>query len=147
MGDFIEAQGTVGIVDGIQIFHTILKTVDNKVVYLPNGALSSGNITNYSQQPLRRVDLTVSVEYGQDIDQVKQVLSEVFSADERILTDPAPFVALSQLAESSVNLTVRLWVKAPDYWGVFFDTQERIYAEFNRQGISFPFPQITIHQA
>jgi len=93
------------------------------------------------------MDLTVSVEYGQDIDQVKQVLSEVFSADERILTDPAPFVALSQLAESSVNLTVRLWVKAPDYWGVFFDTQERIYAEFNRQGISFPFPQITVHQA
>lgn len=147
VGDFIEAQGTVGIVDAIQIFHTVLRTVDNKVVYLPNGALSSGNITNYSQQPLRRVDLTVSVEYGQDIDQVKQVLSEVFSADERILTDPAPFVALSQLAESSVNLTVRLWVKAPDYWGVFFDTQERIYAEFNRQGISFPFPQITVHKA
>ena len=147
VGDYIEAQGMAGTVKEILIFHTVLTTVDNKVVYLPNGALSSGNITNYSRMEQRRVDLTVSVEYGQDIDQVKQVLSEVFSADERILTDPAPFVALSQLAESSVNLTVRLWVKAPDYWGVFFDTQERIYAEFNRQGISFPFPQITVHQA
>ena len=147
VGDYIEAQGMAGTVKEILIFHTVLTTVDNKVVYLPNGALSSGNITNYSRMEQRRVDLTVSVEYGQDIDQVKQVLSEVFSADERILTDPAPFVALSQLAESSVNLTMRLWVKAPDYWGVFFDTQERIYAEFNRQGISFPFPQITVHQA
>ena len=147
VGDYIEAQSMAGTVKEILIFHTVLTTVDNKVVYLPNGALSSGNITNYSRMEQRRVDLTVSVEYGQDVDQVKQVLSEVFSADERILTDPAPFVALSQLAESSVNLTVRLWVKAPDYWGVFFDTQERIYAEFNRQGISFPFPQITVHQA
>ena len=147
VGDFIEAQGFAGTVDSILIFNTVLKTPDNKIIYLPNGALSSGSITNYSQQPQRRVDLTVSVEYGQDIDQAKQVLSELFKQDERILQDPAPFIALGKLAESSVDLTVRLWVNAADYWGVFFDMQERIYAKFNKQGISFPFPQITVHQA
>ena len=147
VGDYIEAQGMAGTVKEILIFHTVLTTVDNKVVYLPNGALSSGNITNYSRMEQRRVDLTVSVEYGQDVDQVKRVLHEIFKRDSRILQDPAPFVALSKLAESSVDLTVRLWVAGADYWGVFFDTQETIYAEFNKQGISFPFPQITVHQA
>ena len=147
VGDYIEAQGVAGTVTEIQIFHTLLKTVDNKVIYLPNGALSSGNITNYSKQPQRRVDLTISVEYGQDIDKAKAVLLAIFKKDARILQDPAPFVAVAALAESSVNLTVRLWVSAADYWGVFFDTQETIYAEFNKQGISFPFPQLTVHQA
>lgn len=146
VGDFIEAQGLSGVVDGIQIFHTVLRTVDNKVIYLPNGSLSSGNIINYSQQERRRVDLTVSLEYGQDIDQAREVLLSLFAKDERILQDPAPLVALSKLADSSVDLTVRLWVAATDYWDVFFQTQERIYAEFNRQGISFPYPHLTINQ-
>lgn len=146
VGDFIEAQGLSGVVDGIQIFHTVLRTVDNKVIYLPNGSLSSGNIINYSQQERRRVDLTVSLEYGQDVDQARQVLLSLFAKDERILQDPAPLVALSKLADSSVDLTVRLWVAATDYWDVFFQTQERIYAEFNRQGISFPYPHLTINQ-
>ncbi len=146
VGDFIEAQGLSGVVDGIQIFHTVLRTVDNKVIYLPNGSLSSGNIINYSQQERRRVDLTVSLEYGQDVDQAREVLLSLFAKDERILQDPAPLVALSKLADSSVDLTVRLWVAATDYWDVFFQTQERIYAEFNRQGISFPYPHLTINQ-
>lgn len=147
VGDFIEAQGMTGTVDGIQIFHTVMRTPDNKVIYMPNGVLSSGSITNYSQQGQRRVDLVVGVEYGQDVNQAKQVLFSLFAEDERILKEPAPFVALGKLAESSVNLTVRLWVNAADYWDVFFQTQERIYAEFNKQGISFPFPQITVHHA
>ncbi len=148
VGDYVEAQNVAGIVDGIQIFHTVLRTVDNKVIYLPNGALSGGNIVNYSQQTHRRVDIPVSVEYGQDVEQVRQVLLELFKQDERILNEPAaPFIALSKLGDSSVDLTIRLWVKAADYWDVFFQTQERIYTEFNKRGISFPFPQITVHNA
>ncbi len=148
VGDYVEAQNVAGIVDGIQIFHTVLRTVDNKVIYLPNGALSGGNIVNYSQQTHRRVDIPVSVEYGQDVEQVRQVLLELFKQDERILNEPAaPFVALSKLGDSSVDLTIRLWVKAADYWDVFFQTQERIYTEFNKREISFPFPQITVHNA
>lgn len=148
VGDYVEAQNVAGIVDGIQIFHTVLRTVDNKVIYLPNGALSGGNIVNYSQQTHRRVDIPVSVEYGQDVEQVRQVLLELFKQDERILNEPAaPFVALSKLGDSSVDLTIRLWVKAADYWDVFFQTQESIYTEFNKRGISFPFPQITVHNA
>lgn len=148
VGDYVEAQNVAGIVDGIQIFHTVLRTVDNKVIYLPNGALSGGNIVNYSQQTHRRVDIPVSVEYGQDVEQVRQVLLELFKQDERILNEPAaPFVALSKLGDSSVDLTIRLWVKAADYWDVFFQTQELIYTEFNKLGISFPFPQITVHNA
>lgn len=148
VGDYVEAQNVAGTVDGIQIFHTVLRTVDNKVIYLPNGALSGGNIVNYSQQTHRRVDIPVSVEYGQDVEQVRQVLLELFNQDERILNEPAaPFIALSKLGDSSVDLTIRLWVKASDYWDVFFQTQERIYTEFNKRGISFPFPQITVHNA
>ena len=147
VGDYIAAQGFEGTVSEILIFNTVMKTVDNKVIYLPNGALSSGTITNFSREPQRRVDLTVSVEYGQDLERVKKVLADLFARDSRVLKDPAPFVALSAMSSSSVDLTVRLWVDSANYWGVFFDTQEAIYAEFNKQGISFPFPQLTIHQA
>lgn len=147
VGDYIEAQGFAGTVSEILIFNTVLKTVDNKVIYLPNGALSSGSITNYSREGQRRVDFTVSVEYGQDVDKVKSVLLEIFAKDSRILTEPAPFVALAAMSASSVDLTARVWVNAADYWAVFFETQETIYAEFNKRGISFPFPQLTIHKA
>lgn len=146
VGDYIEALGTSGTVSEIQIFHTILTTPDNKKIFLPNGALSSGNITNYSKEPLRRVDFTVAVEYGSDVDNVRKVLLELINKDERILKDPVPFVALGSLADSSVNMTVRVWVKSENYWSVFFETNEKIYNEFNRQGIKFPFPQLTIHQ-
>lgn len=147
VGDFIEAQGVSGVVKEIQIFHTIILTPDNKQIHVPNGALSSGNITNYSTMPLRRVDLTIGVEYGEDIQKVRKVLLDLVSKDERILQDPAPFVGLVELADSSVNFTVRLWTKGENYWGVFFDTQENIYQEFGRQGIGFPYPHLTINQA
>lgn len=147
VGDYIEAQGAGGTVSEIQIFHTILTTPDNKKLFLPNGALSSGNITNFSREALRRVELTVSIEYGEDVDKVRGVLQELLAADDRIQKEPAPLVALGALAGSSVNLTVRVWVNSADYWDVFFQTNEAIYKEFNRRGINFPFPQLTVHQA
>ena len=146
VGDFIEAQGTMGTVKEIQIIHTILQTVDNKEIFLPNGSLSSGSITNYNKMGTRRVDFTVSVEYGTDVEKVLNALKSIAVSDERILKDPAPFYALSALADSSVNFTFRVWVNSTDYWGVYFDVNKRIYEDFNRIGISFPFPQLQIHQ-
>ena len=146
VGDFIEAQGVSGIVKAIQIFHTILTTTDNKELFIPNGALSSGNITNYTKNDLRRVDFTISVEYGTDTQKVKDVTLALIAKDERIKQDPAPFIAVKELADSSVDFVLRVWTTAPEYWNVFFDTTERIYTEFNKQGIGFPFPQIQVHQ-
>lgn len=146
IGDFIEVQGVSGFVKAIQIFHTILTTTDNKELYIPNGALSSGNITNYTKNNLRRVDFTISVEYGTDTEKVKEVTLELLKQDERIMQEPAPFIAVKELASSSVDFVLRVWTKASDYWDVFFDTNERIYSEFNKQGIGFPFPQIQVHQ-
>ena len=114
VGDYIEAQGVSGTVKEIQIFHTIILTVDNKQVYVPNGALSSGSVINYSSEPLRRVDLTVGVEYGTEVEVVKQALEDIIKADDRILTDPEPFVALGNLSSSSIDFTVRTWVKGAD---------------------------------
>jgi len=147
VGDFIEVQGVSGNVKAIQIFHTILTTTDNKELYIPNGALSSGNITNYTKNDLRRVDFTISVEYGTDTEKVKQVTLDLIKEDERIMQEPAPFIAVKELANSSVDFVLRVWTKASDYWDVFFDTNERIYTEFNKQGIKFPFPQIQVHQS
>ncbi|MCQ2223665.1 MAG: mechanosensitive ion channel [Bacteroidaceae bacterium] len=146
VGHYISAQGIEGVVKEIQIFHTIVTTVDNKEVYVPNGALSSGTVVNYSANPLRRVDLTFSVEYGIDVNMVRNVLLGVASRDDRILREPTPFVALAELSDSSIDFVVRLWVDAANYWDVFFDMKENVYAEFNKQGISFPFPQLTVHQ-
>lgn len=146
VGDFIEAQGVSGIVKAIQTFHTVLTTTDNKEMFIPNGPLSSGNVTNYTKNALRRVDFTVSVEYGTDVQKVKEVTLNLLKTDDRILQEPAPFIALKELASSSVDFTVRVWTKATDYWNVFFETNERIYAEFNKVGIKFPFPQLQIHQ-
>ena len=146
IGDFIEVQGVSGFVKAIQIFHTILTTTDNKELYIPNGALSSGNITNFNKNDLRRVDFTISVEYGTEVEKVKQVTLDLIKEDERIMQEPAPFIAVKELASSSVDFVLRVWVKASDYWDVFFDTNEHIYMEFNKQGIKFPFPQLQIHQ-
>ena len=146
VGDFIEAQGVSGTVKAIQIFHTILTSIDNKELFIPNGALSSGNITNYNKNGLRRIDFIVSVEYGTEVEKVKQTVADLIGSDQRILADPAPFVAVKELADSSVNFLVRVWVNTADYWGVFFDMNERIYTEFNKRGIGFPFPQLQIHQ-
>lgn len=147
VGDYISAQGTEGTVRAIQIFHTVLITVDNKDVFIPNGALSSGVITNVGKEPTRRVDWSFGVDYGSDYEHVKSVIESVLAADGRILKDPAPFVALGALADSSVNITVRVWVNSADYWDVFFDINKAIYARFNAEGIGFPFPQLTVHQS
>lgn len=147
VGDYIEAQGVGGTVQEIQIFHTILNTPDNKKIYLPNGSLSSGNITNYSKEPTRRVDFTISIDYGESIDKVRAVLKEIVTNDQRVLTTPEPVIALNALADSSVNIALRVWVKSEDYWAVYWETNEKIYNEFNRRGINFPFPQLTVHNA
>lgn len=148
VGDFIEAQGLSGTVREIQIFHTVLTTTDNKVIYIPNGSLSSSAVVNYSYQEVRRVDWTFGVEYGTDFAKVKGVLEDILAKDERILQEPAaPFVAMSQLADSSVNYVVRVWVKSPDYWNVYYGITRTVYERFNAEGIGFPFPQLTIHQA
>lgn len=147
VGDYVEAQGVSGSVKEIQIFHTILTTPDNKEIHVPNGSLSSGAITNYSSNSLRRVDFTFGVEYGEDCQKVRNILLTLFTSDKRILQDPAPFVGLGALSDSSVDFTVRVWVNSADYWDVFFQTQEAVYNEFNKQGVGFPFPQVTVHQA
>ena len=147
VGDWIESQGVSGTVREIQIFHTILTTADNKVIYIPNGALSSGTVTNYSREDTRRVDWVIGVEYGENYDKVESTVRRILAADSRILNTPAPFVALHALDASSVNIVIRVWVKSSDYWGVYFDMNKTIYTVFNEEGIGFPFPQLTVHQA
>lgn len=147
VGDYIESQGVSGSVKEIQIFHTVLNTPDNKIIYIPNGSLSSSAVINYSYQTTRRVEWTFGVEYGTDYEKVKGLLEEIIQKDMRILADPAPQVALNQLADSSVNFVVRVWVKSGDYWDVFFDINKNVYQTFNEAGINFPFPQLTVHRA
>ena len=143
--DFIEAQGYAGVVKEIQIFVTVLTTGDNKTVLIPNGGLANGSLINYSTQPLRRVDWTFGIAYGDDIDRAYEVLRTMLAADEKILQEPAPFMALASLGESSVNLVVRAWVKAPDYWEVHFRINENVYRQFGENGLSIPFPQFDVH--
>lgn len=147
VGDWIEYLNVSGTVREIQIFHTILTTADNKVIYIPNGAVSSGTITNYSREETRRIDWVVGVEYGENYDKVESAARRLIAADSRILTTPEPYVALHALSASSVNVVIRVWVNTGDYWNVHFDMNKAIYAEFNKEGISFPFPQLTVHQA
>ncbi|MDD6129042.1 MAG: mechanosensitive ion channel [Prevotellaceae bacterium] len=147
VGDYVDAQGVSGTVKEIQIFHTILQTVDHKVIYVPNGALSSGSVVNYSLSEDRRIEWSIGVEYGTDAEKVKSTLLSIASADGRILQDPAPFIALSGLGESSVDFVLRAWVKNADYWDVYFDLNRQIYEVFGQKGISFPFPQMVVHQA
>lgn len=147
IGDFVEAGGVSGTVKAIQIFITVLTTADNKVITVPNGTISNGVLVNYSQMDTRRVDWTFGVEYGSDVEKVKACVNSILAADARILKDPAVFIALGALADSSVNVTVRAWVKSADYWDVFFDINQKVYEQFNAEGIEFPFPQLTVHQA
>ena len=147
VGDYISAQGCEGFVVEIQIFHTIIRTWDNRKIYLPNGAMSSGSISNWSKEEKRRMDFNVGVEYGQDVEKVRRVTLAMLDRDVRILKDPAPRVILISLGESSVDLIVRVWVDNADYWDVLFTMYEQIYTEFNRQGIGFPFPQLTVHNS
>lgn len=145
VGDVIEAQGFVGKVDAIQIFNTTVKTFDNKMIYIPNGSLSNGNITNYSQEPIRRVDMTFGIGYGDDIKKAKDVLAKIVAADSRILKDPAPLIAVSNLGDSSVDFAVKVWCDTAEYWNVYFDMQENVKITFDKEGISIPFPQTDVH--
>ena len=143
--DYIEAQGVAGIVKEIQIFNTIITTVDNKTIIVPNSALATNLLTNYSKQDKRRVDWTVGVTYGTDFKVARDSIMRILEADSRILKDPAPFISIIELADSSVNIVVRAWVNTPDYWDVFFDFNNKVYATFNEEGIEFPFPQMDVH--
>lgn len=145
VGDFVEAGGSAGVVEEVGFFTTIIKTPDNKKIIIPNSKVTGDNITNYSANDVRRVDITAGVSYGDDIDKVRKVLAEIQAEDERILNDPAPMIGLAELGDSSVNFTVRSWVKTEDYWNVFFDTQEKIKKRFDAEGISIPFPQQDVH--
>ncbi|MFM1894999.1 MAG: hypothetical protein RLZZ385_73 [Pseudomonadota bacterium] len=145
VGDVIEAQGYVGAVKEIQIFVTILTTPDNKTILIPNGALANGSMINYSTQSQRRVDWTFGIAYGDDLDTAYGVIDRLIAADDRILKDPAPFRALVALADSSVNIVVRVWVNAADYWDVFFTMNEAVYKSFPEAGLSIPFPQRDVH--
>jgi small conductance mechanosensitive channel len=145
VGDYIEAQGHSGSVNEIQIFNTILKTPDNKTIIIPNGGLSTGSMINYSTEPQRRVDFVFGIGYGDDVDKAKAVIQQLIDGDERILKDPAPFIAVSELADSSVNLVVRVWAEASNYWGIHFDMHEKVYKTFDKEGLNIPFPQMDLH--
>ena len=145
VGDWIEAQGVQGKVEEIQIFHTLLTMADNKVVYVPNGSMSTAVIINYTRKDTRRLEWTVGIDYGEQVEKARAAIADVLAGDSRVLADPAPFIAVSALADSSVNLVVRVWVKQEDYWAVFHETYRRIYDTFNERGIDFPFPQQTVH--
>lgn len=145
VGDFISAQGMEGRVSEIQIFNTHLLTMDNKEVILPNGALATGVMTNYSKQKTRRVDWVYSISYGDDYDKAKAVLRGLCDKDERILKSPEPFIELGKLNDSSVDITMRVWVNVADYWAVFFSMNEKVYKAFAEENLNIPFPQMDVH--
>lgn len=146
VGDFIEAQGVSGSVKEIQIFNTLVTTPDNKVILLPNGPVSTSIINNYSREPLRRLDLSYSITYGDDYEKAKKVLLELIAADSRILNSPAePFVELGALSASSIDITVRLWCKQEDYWGIKFDLNKKVYDTFPARGLHFPYQTFTLN--
>jgi len=145
VGDFVEAAGISGVVLQVQILTTVMKTGDNKQIIVPNGQIMGSIITNYSANDTRRVDMTVGVSYDDDLDKVRKTIQELVDADDRILKDPECLIAVSALADSSVNFAVRPWVKTSDYWGVMFDLTEAVKKRFDQEGISFPFPQQDVH--
>lgn len=145
VGDYIEAQGIGGTVKQIQIFNTIINTVDNKRIVVPNGAISNGIITNYSAEPTRRVDFLFGIGYGDDIAKAKDVIRKLVEADERVFDDPAPTIVVSNLGDSSVDITVRVWANASDYWGLKFELTEKVKLAFDEADITIPFPQRDVH--
>ena len=145
VGDFIDVCGVQGTVSAVQIFHTILLTPDNKAVYLPNGSTSSSTITNYSRENKRRIEWTFGIDYGEDVNRARTAILSVITADARILNEPAPFVAVGGLSDSSVDIIVRVWVPTEEYWNVYYDMHQRVYETFNEQKINFPYPQQTVH--
>ena len=146
LGDFISSQGTEGTVKAVRLFHTEVLTPDNKAAFIPNSLLSSNSVVNYSHEELRRVEWTIGIEYDEDYQRVRQVILALLQQDQRILTTPEPVIVLHKLNDSSVDILVRAWVASGDLWPVFWDFNERVYADFNAKGIGFPFPQLTVHQ-
>lgn len=145
VGDLIEAQGHLGVVKEVQIFNTIMLTPNNRQIIVPNGAMSNGSIVNYSGEGKLRVDMVIGIAYDADVEKAKSLLVNILAEDPRVFKDPAPFVAVSELADSSVNLVVRPWCNFSDYWGVHFDTTEKAKAVLEANGISIPFPQRDVH--
>ena len=144
-GEFIEVAGTSGSVQSVQLFTTTLTSPDNKMVVVPNSAILNGNIVNYSRMDTRRVDMTFGIGYGSDLRKAKQLLERLISEEPRILKDQAVTIAVGALADSSVNIVVRPWVKTADYWGVWFDFHEKVKLAFDAEGIEIPFPQMALH--
>ena len=145
VGDFVDLGGVEGAVKEIQIFNTILTTIDNKIIIMPNGPVANGTIINYTMADKRRVDWTFGIAYGDDLKKAKDLLQSFIQDDPRILNKPESFIGLAELADSSVNITVRGWVKTEDYWPVYFDMNERVYVEFDKEGLNIPFPQLDVN--
>lgn len=145
VGDFISAQGQSGTVRDIKLFSTVITTPDNQTIYVPNNSIATAIVDNYYTADLRRVDWTVSISYGDSIEAARKALLDILAADGRVLADPAPVVWVAALADSSVNLSVRAWVRNADYWNVFFENNERFYNQLPQHGINFPFPQMDVH--
>ncbi len=145
VGDFVEISGTQGIIEKISLFNTEMKTPDNRLIIVPNSNIIGNNIVNYSAKDTRRIDLTVGIGYDDDIKLAKETLNEIINKDQRILHDPAPMIVVSELGDSSVNFAVRPWVKASDYWDVYFDLLEKIKLTFDEKGIGIPYPQMDVH--
>ena len=145
VGDYIEAQGQSGTVESIDLFSTCLKTPDNQTIYVPNNTIATSIIDNYSQSETRRVDWTLSISYGDDVDVARREILAMLESDARVLKDTVPVVYVKNLGESSVDLSIRAWTKNGDYWGVFFDMNERMYKELPSKGINFPFPQLDVN--
>lgn len=147
VGDFIEAQGFAGTVREIQIFSTVLGTPDNQTIIIPNGPLATGSLKNSTKAPTRRVDIDVDVAYGADPDEVRKVLMDIIDADERIMRSGvfAPFIPMTTMGTSGITFQMRIWVKAPDFWNVKFETTEKIYRELGKAGIDIPYPQMDVH--
>lgn len=145
VGDFVQTAGESGVVEQINLFSVQMKTGDNKQIIIPNSSIIGGNITNFSAKETRRVDFVFGIGYDDDLKLAKSTLEEIINADERVLKDPAPFVAVSELADSSVNFVVRAWVNSADYWGVYFDTLEKVKLTFDAKNISIPYPQMDVH--
>jgi len=145
VGDYIEAQGQAGTVKEIQIFNTLLQTPDNRIIIVPNGPLSTGIINNYSRETTRRVDFSFPISYGDNFEDAKKVLMEIIEKDARIMKTPEPFIEVGAMATSSINITVRVWCNAADYWGIFFDMNKSVYSEFPKNKLHFPYNTITVN--
>ena len=145
VGDFIEAGGATGTVEDVNLFSTIIAPIDNRTIIVPNAAIIGGNITNYSNKSTRRVDHVVGIGYDDDLRLAKETLMQILKNDKRVLTEPAPFVAVGELGDNSVNFTVRAWVETADYWDVHFDMLETVKLTFDEKGISIPYPQMDVH--